>query len=257
MCPERFEQVVPNHFFVSPLLMLPNRVPDLGTPVEHWGPGIHCLMRGTPPAHILPHYFRILMEGDLNMQVLHDNSPEPDPSTGSPKHLNAAASPSRIPQAAECVFASRDGAPVAYRHWASPTNARRLAVILLHRGHEHSGRIAHLVDELTSLISTSLLGTPAVTVYPRRARRQPEFRRSGQRPGCLRTPYRSRPWHPRPEHRHRRPERSAPYSLPPGCMTTHQDTRPCPRCSSLPGEALRALRAPGSQALQQDPRQVS
>lgn len=46
-------------------------------------------------------------------------------------------------------FHSFDGQPLFYRHWAgSGSTAPRRAVVLLHRGHEHSGRVAHLVDEL-------------------------------------------------------------------------------------------------------------
>ena len=48
-------------------------------------------------------------------------------------------------------FMTHDGVELFYRHWPAanqdPTVPRR-AVLLFHRGHEHSGRIAHLVDEL-------------------------------------------------------------------------------------------------------------
>jgi len=46
-------------------------------------------------------------------------------------------------------FRTHDGAELFYRHWpAAPDAPRRGAVLLVHRGHEHSGRIAHLADEL-------------------------------------------------------------------------------------------------------------
>ncbi len=51
-------------------------------------------------------------------------------------------------------FASFDGVELFYRHWpaasapAAETGAARRAVVLLHRGHEHSGRVQHLVAEL-------------------------------------------------------------------------------------------------------------
>ncbi|CAM3361351.1 hypothetical protein BZK31_06300 [Pseudomonas floridensis] len=48
-------------------------------------------------------------------------------------------------------FTTHDGVELFYRHWpalTSPVDAPRQAVLLFHRGHEHSGRIAHLVDEL-------------------------------------------------------------------------------------------------------------
>ena len=47
-------------------------------------------------------------------------------------------------------FTTHDGVELHYRHW--PTNREpgqpRRAVVLFHRGHEHGGRMAHLVDEL-------------------------------------------------------------------------------------------------------------
>jgi alpha-beta hydrolase superfamily lysophospholipase len=48
----------------------------------------------------------------------------------------------------ERSFATHDGVDLFYRHWPSPSGATRGAIVLLHRGHEHSGRVAHLVDEL-------------------------------------------------------------------------------------------------------------
>lgn len=47
----------------------------------------------------------------------------------------------------ESKFSTSDHTELFYRHWPTeqPTNK---AVILFHRGHEHSGRVAHLVDEL-------------------------------------------------------------------------------------------------------------
>ena len=49
----------------------------------------------------------------------------------------------------ELGFGSGDGTALFYRHWPAiqPGVAKR-AVILLHRGHEHSGRVAHLVEGL-------------------------------------------------------------------------------------------------------------
>ncbi|KRA16179.1 bifunctional alpha/beta hydrolase/class I SAM-dependent methyltransferase [Lysobacter sp. Root604] len=45
-------------------------------------------------------------------------------------------------------YASFDGTELYYRHWPARGEGPRRAVVLLHRGHEHSGRVAHLVDEL-------------------------------------------------------------------------------------------------------------
>lgn len=47
----------------------------------------------------------------------------------------------------EHTFLSFDGTPLFYRHWA-PTQASRQAVLLFHRGHEHSGRWQDVVDKL-------------------------------------------------------------------------------------------------------------
>jgi alpha-beta hydrolase superfamily lysophospholipase len=54
----------------------------------------------------------------------------------------------RVPE--ECSFLTHDGVKIFFRHWPKAENsaAGDRAVILLHRGHEHSGRMAHVVDEL-------------------------------------------------------------------------------------------------------------
>ncbi len=49
----------------------------------------------------------------------------------------------RIPES--CSFSAQDGVSIFYRHW---NGSGHQAVVLIHRGHEHSGRMAHLVDEL-------------------------------------------------------------------------------------------------------------
>jgi alpha-beta hydrolase superfamily lysophospholipase len=49
--------------------------------------------------------------------------------------------------ASERLFATHDGTELFYRHWPAST-ARRGAIVMFHRGHEHSGRMAHLADEL-------------------------------------------------------------------------------------------------------------
>jgi len=47
-------------------------------------------------------------------------------------------------------FTTHDGVELSYRHWpaTAPGDGPRQAVVLFHRGHEHGGRMAHLVDEL-------------------------------------------------------------------------------------------------------------
>ncbi|CAH0263710.1 alpha/beta fold hydrolase [Pseudomonas mediterranea] len=54
-------------------------------------------------------------------------------------------------EAQDRTFTTHDGVGLFYRHWpavAADPGEPRKAVLLFHRGHEHSGRIAHLVDEL-------------------------------------------------------------------------------------------------------------
>ena len=52
-------------------------------------------------------------------------------------------------QAQEREFHSFDQVPRFYRYWAGTTaTPATRAIVLLHRGHEHSGRVTHLVDEL-------------------------------------------------------------------------------------------------------------
>ena len=45
-------------------------------------------------------------------------------------------------------FKTHDHVELFYRHWPHTQSPARGAVLLFHRGHEHSGRMAHLVDEL-------------------------------------------------------------------------------------------------------------
>ena len=42
-------------------------------------------------------------------------------------------------------FVLRDGTGLFYRYWPG---AEKKAIVLLHRGHEHSGRLAHVAEEL-------------------------------------------------------------------------------------------------------------
>ena len=46
-------------------------------------------------------------------------------------------------------FVSHDGEELFFQRWQpSASSGEKKAVLLFHRGHEHSGRMAHLVDEL-------------------------------------------------------------------------------------------------------------
>ena len=53
-----------------------------------------------------------------------------------------------VRQVTECHFSTHDGIALFYRHWPATQSPARGAVLIFHRGHEHSGRVAHLVDEL-------------------------------------------------------------------------------------------------------------
>ncbi|WP_244830766.1 bifunctional alpha/beta hydrolase/class I SAM-dependent methyltransferase [Caballeronia sp. TF1N1] len=48
----------------------------------------------------------------------------------------------------ESEFITHDSEKLFYRHWPAAKSRRRGAIVLLHCGHEHSARVAHLVDEL-------------------------------------------------------------------------------------------------------------
>lgn len=48
----------------------------------------------------------------------------------------------------EATFRTHDGVELFYRYWPAESPTPRGAVVLFHRGHEHSGRLAHLADEL-------------------------------------------------------------------------------------------------------------
>src|SRR3989442_14753891 len=50
--------------------------------------------------------------------------------------------------AEEHFFTTGDGTRLFYRYWPASSGRATQAVILFHRGHEHSGRLQHVVDEL-------------------------------------------------------------------------------------------------------------
>ncbi|MER8954962.1 bifunctional alpha/beta hydrolase/class I SAM-dependent methyltransferase [Mesorhizobium sp. M0833] len=49
--------------------------------------------------------------------------------------------------AQERSFKSHDGTEIFYRYWPALSENPKGAILLFHRGHEHGGRMAHLVDE--------------------------------------------------------------------------------------------------------------
>ena len=58
------------------------------------------------------------------------------------------ALPSDPRRCTEHGFATHDDVSLFYRHWPARGDASTGAIVLIHRGHEHSGRMAHLADEL-------------------------------------------------------------------------------------------------------------
>ena len=48
----------------------------------------------------------------------------------------------------EMTFRTHDGTELFYRKWPARSGKAKGAIVLLHRGHEHGGRVAHLVEEL-------------------------------------------------------------------------------------------------------------
>lgn len=53
---------------------------------------------------------------------------------------------SRIP--GEHFFTTSDNTALFYRHWPTLLPGAKKVIVLFHRGHEHSGRLQHIVDEL-------------------------------------------------------------------------------------------------------------
>ncbi len=48
----------------------------------------------------------------------------------------------------ESTFQTHDNNALFYRHWPAATAQAKGAIVMFHRGHEHSARMAHLADEL-------------------------------------------------------------------------------------------------------------
>ena len=50
--------------------------------------------------------------------------------------------------AEERFFATHDGVKLFYRYWPGLPSTEKKAIVMFHRGHEHSGRSQHIADEL-------------------------------------------------------------------------------------------------------------
>jgi len=56
------------------------------------------------------------------------------------------SSSQRIAQ--ENTFNTHDQVPLFYRYWPAISDKPKGAIVIFHRGHEHSGRVSHIVEEL-------------------------------------------------------------------------------------------------------------
>lgn len=65
---------------------------------------------------------------------------------------------SRIP--GEHFFTTSDNTALFYRHWPALQPGAKKVIVLFHRGHEHSGRLQHLVDELAMPDTAFMHGMP-------------------------------------------------------------------------------------------------
>jgi hypothetical protein len=75
---------------------------------------------------------------------------QPRAARGSPKELDERRGRSHRARAHrhERTFRTHRRRRSLYRHWPAPEGPARGAIVLFHRGHEHAGRMAQLVDEL-------------------------------------------------------------------------------------------------------------
>jgi alpha-beta hydrolase superfamily lysophospholipase len=62
--------------------------------------------------------------------------------------MNDMAAGPQLRPVFERTFRTHDGIDLFYRHWPAARGPARGAILLFHRGHEHSARMQHLVDEL-------------------------------------------------------------------------------------------------------------
>ncbi|MCW8928766.1 MAG: bifunctional alpha/beta hydrolase/class I SAM-dependent methyltransferase [Gammaproteobacteria bacterium] len=51
----------------------------------------------------------------------------------------------------EHIFNTHDGSQIYYRHWSSEAEISKGAIVMFHRGHEHSARMMHIVDEMEDM----------------------------------------------------------------------------------------------------------
>jgi len=102
-----------------------------------------------PRTLFLPPYDSSLARKQTETEIVYGRR---DAKGGNPLQNNAltpaTTGASRTRAFEEKIFRTHDGVELFYRHWPATSARPRGAIVLFHRGHEHSGRMAHLVDEL-------------------------------------------------------------------------------------------------------------
>ncbi len=148
----------------------------------------------------------------------------------------------------EKTFRTHDGIDLFYRYWPAVRTPARGAIVLFHRGHEHSGRMAHLADEL---------GLPDFAMFAWDARGQgrspgergfsPSLGTSVQRRPDIRRTHLVDVRHRARRHRRDRTERRRRAGRHLGARLRAADPLPGAGIACLQGEALRTVRAPGAE----------
>ena len=157
----------------------------------------------------------------------------------------------------ERTFRTHDGVDLFYRHWPAPAAPARGAIVLFHRGHEHSGRMAHLVDELDlpdfDFFAWDARGhgrSPGERGYA------PSFARIGARRADVRRPHRRDARLRDRGHRRDRAERRRGAGRRVGARLRAAHPLHGARLARVQGQALRAVRASRARAHAEAARQL-
>ena len=202
----------------------------------------------------LPHWLSWLMRADLLSSRHHHRQPgarRPGRENGGLiMHRRRFGSCMRAVE--EKTFNTHDGVELFYRYWPAVSQPPKGAIVLFHRGHEHSGRMGHLADELD---------LPEFAVFAwdarghgrssGRARLQPEPRHVGARRADLHRSHRRDLRHSARADCGHRAKRRCGAGLDLGARLRAEDPLHGVGVASLQGEALRAVCALRPQAATQ------